>query len=78
MKRQIKFLKENYLLAIGFLLMFMTSLTGIIDMALGSRGLFRHLIIICPFVVLSLLILVMRHKDRKYGMKLWFMILANI
>lgn len=29
-------------------------------------------------IAFSLLILVMRHKDRKYGMKLWFMILANI
>ena len=79
MKRQIKFLKENYLLAIGFLLMFLSSLTAVIDMALGKMGLFRYLIIIWPFViVLPLFILVARHKDRKYGIKLWFMILANI
>lgn len=79
MKKQIKFLKENYLLTIGFLIMFLSSLTAVIDMALGSRGLFRYLIIICPFVIaFFLLILVARHKDRKYGIKLWFMILANI
>ena len=29
-------------------------------------------------ILFPLLILVIRHKDRKYGMKLWFMILANI
>ena len=79
MKRQIKFLKENYLLAIGFSLMFLSSVTAVIDMAIGKKGLSRYLIIISPFViVLPLLILVARHKDRKYGIKLWFMILANI
>ena len=79
MKRQIKFLKENYLLAIGFSLMFLSSLTGVIDMALENRGLFQYLIILCPFVIaFFLLILVARHKDRKHGIKLWFMILANI
>ena len=30
------------------------------------------------FLNVPLLILVMRHKDRKYSTKLWFMILANI
>lgn len=79
MKRQIKFLKENYLLAIGFSFMFLSSLTAVIDMAMGKKGLFQYLIIIWPLViVLPLLILVARHKDRKYGIKLWFMILANI
>lgn len=79
MKRQIKFLKENYLLAIGFSLMFLSSVTAVIDMAMWNRGLSRYLIIISPFVIaLSLLILAERHKDRKYGIKLWFMILANI
>lgn len=79
MKRQIKFLKENYLLAIGFSFMFLSSLTAVIDMAMGKMDLFRYLIIIWPFViVLPLLILVARHKDRKYDIKLWFMILANI
>lgn len=79
MKKQIKFLKENYLLTIGFSLMFLSSLTAVIDMAMGKKGLSRYLIIICPFVtVLPLLILVARHKERKYGIKLWFMILANI
>lgn len=79
MKRQIKFLKENYLLAIGFSLMFLSSLTGVIDMAVEKKDLFRYLIILCPFVIaFFLFILVARHKDRKYDMKLWFMILANI
>ena len=79
MKKQIKFLKENYLLAIGFSLMFLSSVTAVIDMAMENRGLSRYLIIISPFViVLSLLILAARHKDRKYDIKLWFMILANI
>jgi len=79
MKRQIKFLKENYLLAIGFSFMFLSSLTAVIDMAMGKKGLCRYLIIIWPLViVLPLLILVARHKDRKYGIKLWFMTLANI
>lgn len=79
MKKQIKFLKENYLLAIGISFMFLSSLTAVIDMAMGNRGLSRYLIIIWPFVIaLPLLILVARHKGRKYGIKLWFMILANI
>ena len=79
MKRQIRFLKKNYLLSIGFFLMFLSSVTDVIDMAMEKKGLFQYLIIIWPFViVLPLLILVARHKDRKYGMKLWFMILANI
>lgn len=39
MKRQIKFLKENYLLAIGFSLMFLSSLTGVIDMAMEKKDL---------------------------------------
>lgn len=79
MKKQIKFLKENYLLAIGFLLMFLSSLTGVIDMAMEKEGLFRYLIIILPLVImLSLLILEARHKDRKCGIKFWFMRLAGI
>ena len=48
-------------------------------MAMEKKGLFRYLIIIWPFViVLPLLILAARHKDRKYDIKLWFMILASI
>lgn len=79
MKRQIKFFKKNYLLAIGFFLMFLSSVTAVIDMAMEKKDLFRYLIIIWPFViVLPLLILAARHKDRKYDIKLWFMILANI
>lgn len=79
MKKQIKFLKENYLLAIGFLLMFLSSLTAVIDMAMEKEGLFRYLIIILPLVImLSLLILEARHKDRKCGIKFWFMRLAGI
>ena len=79
MKRQIKFLKENYLLAIGFFLMFLSSVTAVIDIAMEKKGLFRYLIIILPLVImLSLLILEARHKDRKYGIKFWFMRLAGI
>lgn len=79
MKRQIKFLKENYLLAIGFLLMFLSSLTAVIDMAMGKKGLSRYLIIISPFVIVFfLLILAAGHKDRKYGIKFWFMRLSGI
>ena len=38
MKRQIKFLKENYLLTIGFSLMFLSSVTAVIDMAMRKKG----------------------------------------
>ena len=71
MKRQIKFLKENYLLAIGFSLMFLSSLTGVIDMAMEKKDLFRYLIILCPFVIAFFLLILVGifkiFKKKRWG-----------